>query len=121
MRSLAVLGLLLVTAAPVAAQGEEQLRDAFEGKTVVVKIDMPASSRGVNIRPQERRPMDAQEYARRIKEYGTSLKAGTPVMVTKIRVKKDLIEFQLGGGGYGTFGDDRGDVYVASSGKSTRE
>ena len=34
--------------------------------------------------------------------------SGEEVLVTKIRLKKDLIEFQLGGRGYGTFGDDGG-------------
>ena len=29
-----------------------------------------------------------------------------PVVVSLVKVKKDLIEFQLGGGGFGTFGDD---------------
>jgi hypothetical protein len=27
-------------------------------------------------------------------------------MVTRVKLKHDLIEFQLGGGGFGTFGDD---------------
>ena len=112
---------LLGAARPVFAQGEDQLRDAFEGRMVTVKLDMPATSKGVNIRPQERRALDLHEYADRLKDYGTALRAGTPVMVTKVRVKKDLIEFQLGGGGYGTFGDEQGDVYVSTEGKSTRE
>jgi hypothetical protein len=33
-------------------------------------------------------------------------------MITTVRVKKKNIEFQLGGGGYGVFGDDSGTVYV---------
>jgi hypothetical protein len=43
-------------------------------------------------------------------------------MVTKVRVKKDLIEFQLNGGGYGTLGDDTTThTYIPSSSKSRRE
>lgn len=121
MRALAVLPLLLLLAAPLSAQSEEQLRDAFEGRSVVVKIDMPATARGVDVHPAERRPIDMAQYADRIKDYGTALKAGAQVMVTKVKVKKDLIEFQLGGGGYGTFGDESGDVYVSTPGKSERE
>lgn len=123
MRVIRVVPLLLplLAAGPLCAQGEEQLRDAFEGRMVTVRLDMPATSKGVNIRPQERRPLDAREYADRLKEYGTAVKAGTPIMVTRIRVKKDLIEFQLGGGGYGTFGDESGSVSAPSVGKSTRE
>ena len=42
-------------------------------------------------------------------------------MVTTVRVKKKNIEFQLGGGGYGVFGDDTGSVYVPDESKSRRE
>jgi hypothetical protein len=42
-------------------------------------------------------------------------------MITRIRVKEKLIEFQLGGGGYGTFGDDTGTVTASTVPKSNRE
>jgi hypothetical protein len=43
-------------------------------------------------------------------------------MVTKIKLKDRLIEFQLAGGGYGTAGDDTSaSVYVPSTSKSNRE
>jgi hypothetical protein len=43
-------------------------------------------------------------------------------MITKIKVKDKLIEFQLGGGGYGTFGDETSsDIYVPTVSKSRRE
>ena len=42
-------------------------------------------------------------------------------MITTVRVKKKNIEFQLGGGGYGVFGDDSGSVYVPDENKSRRE
>ncbi|MGH7709927.1 MAG: hypothetical protein ACREOG_01510 [Gemmatimonadaceae bacterium] len=88
------------------AQHEAALRAAFEGKTVTVKIDMPGTSRGVDIYPQNANPLDVRELANRLKEYGTALKPGQTVMVTKVVIKgKSHIEFQLGGGGYGTFGD----------------
>jgi hypothetical protein len=89
-----------------AAQDEATLRAAFEGKSVTVKIDMPGTSRGVDIYPQNATPLDVRELANRLKEYGTALKPGQSVMVTKVVIKgKSHIEFQLGGGGYGTFGD----------------
>ncbi|MFN5581990.1 hypothetical protein [Gemmatimonas sp.] len=45
----------------------------------------------------------------RIKEFGTALDVGQQVMVTKVVVKGDShIEFQLGGGGFGTLSDDAG-------------
>src|SRR5215210_3107327 len=43
-------------------------------------------------------------------------------MITRIKLKDKLIEFQLGGGGYGTAGDDTDtSAYVASVPKSIRE
>ncbi len=87
-------------------QNEAVLRAAFEGKTVTVKIDMPGTSRGVDIYPQNATPLDVRELAKRLKEHGTAVKPGQRIMVTKVLVKgKTHIEFQLGGGGYGTFGD----------------
>ena len=88
------------------AQNEAALRAAFEGKSLTVKVDMPATSKGIDVFPQESMPVNWREMAERMKEFGTALKPGTHVMITKVVVKKDShIEFQLGGGGYGTFGD----------------
>jgi hypothetical protein len=50
------------------------------------------------------------------------VRRGDQVLVTKVKVKKDLIEFQLGGGGYGTFGDDASPhVNVPLAAKTQRE
>lgn len=91
------------------AQDEAALRRAFEGQSVVLKIDMPGTSSGVNVYPERDMPVDFPEVASRLKKFGTAIRTGDAVMVTKIRVKDDLIEFQLGGGGYGTFGDAMGE------------
>ncbi|MGQ0641325.1 MAG: hypothetical protein ACT4P6_11240 [Gemmatimonadaceae bacterium] len=67
---------------------------------------MPGTSRGVDVYPQNATPLDVRELANRLKEYGTALKPGQQAMISKVVVKgKSHIEFQLGGGGYGTFGD----------------
>lgn len=88
------------------AQNEAALRAAFEGKQVTVKVDMPATSKGIDVFPQDQMPVNWREVANRMKEFGTALKPGQQVMITKVVVKKDShIEFQLGGGGWGTFGD----------------
>jgi hypothetical protein len=109
--------------APAFAQaaGEEVLRDRFEGTYVRVKLDLPAHQRGVDVYPQERPSVDYSELGKRIKRYGIGVHRGEEIQVTKVKVKKDLIEFQLGGGGYGTFGDDTGDVSVPSAAKTRRE
>ena len=74
-----------------AAQNEAALRAAFEGKTVAVRIDMPATSQGVSVYPQDAMPVNFREVAQRLKDNGTALKMGAQVMVTKVVVKKDHI------------------------------
>ena len=113
-----VLGL---SAAPVQAQTEWDLKQAFEGKFVIVKMDMPATQRGVDLYPDRQPSVDFREYSARVREFGVALKPGDRIMVTTVRVKKKNIEFQLGGGGYGVFGDDTGYVYVPEESKSRRE
>jgi hypothetical protein len=114
--------LVAVSCAPAYAQSEPELRDFFEGKTVVVKLDMPASQEGIDVFPDARRAIDFALYSNRVKATGVAIRSGESVLVTKIRVKDKLIEFQLAGGGYGTFGDDTSSsVYVPSVTKSKRE
>jgi hypothetical protein len=113
--------LVAAAAVPAAAQSEADLRDFFEGKSVVVKMDMPATQQGIDVFPDARRAIDMGQYSSRIKSYGIALKNGESVMVTRVRLKDKLIEFQLGGGGYGTFGDDTGNVSTTSVSKSQRE
>jgi len=113
---------LVVLASPVVAQSEAALKEYFEGRTVTVKLAMPGTEDGVDIYPIESRPLDYTRYADRLKDYGTAIKAGEEVMVTKIRVKSKLIEFQLGGGGYGTMGDETSsNVSTSSAPKTKRE
>src|SRR6266576_535954 len=118
--------LLLLAAAvapsPARAQSEDQLRTFFEGKTVRLKIEMPGTEDGVDVYPGTAHPIDFPKHATRLKRAGTALRRGDEVLVTKLKVKKDLIEFQLGGGGYGTFGDDASsNVFVPSASKTERE
>jgi hypothetical protein len=113
---------LLALAWCLSAQSPARLSEFFEGKTVVVKMDMPATQEGVDIYPQRPRSLDLDSYSKNIKRYGTALRSGDSVMITKVKVKDRNIEFQLGGGGYGTFFDESSSsAYVAPSGKSNRE
>jgi hypothetical protein len=107
--------LLVALTSPVAAQSEAVLKEYFEGKTVTSKLALPGTEDGVDVYPGTARPLDYPKYADRLKDYGTAIRAGEPVTVTKIKVKAKHIEFQLGGGGYGTFGDE------TSSNVSTQE
>lgn len=107
MRHLIIALVALATVSDSAlAQNEAALRAAFEGKTLTVKIDMPATSKGIDVYPEASMPVNWREMAVRMKDHGTALRSGQSIMITKVVVKKDShIEFQLGGGGYGTFGD----------------
>jgi hypothetical protein len=122
MRTAIVLLALAGSASPVIAQSEDQLRAFFEGKTVRLKLDMPGTSEGVDVHPGTAQPVDFPQHASRLKRFGTAYRRGEEVLVTKVKVKGDHIEFQLGGGGYGTFGDDASPhVAVRTASKSERE
>jgi hypothetical protein len=123
-----VLGVVLALAVMsrgAAAQNEGALRAALEGRTVVARLDMPATSQGVDLYPQDQTPLNVRELADRLKENGTAIRIGQQVMITRVVVKKNShIEFQLGGGGYGTFGDwatNGSNVSTVSAGETRAE
>jgi hypothetical protein len=118
----ALAAALLVAPVVLRAQDEQALRDAFEGRTVTVRIDTPGTDDGVDLHPGTDRPLDFAKLASRLKQNGTAIQAGDRSMVTKVKVKSKLIEFQLGGGGFGTFGDDAStSTSVGATPKSDRE
>jgi hypothetical protein len=104
-RSLILIAGLLAPGA-LHGQSEAALREYFEGRTVQVKLAMPGAEDGVDIYPGTSKPLDYPRHASRLKQYGTAIKPGTEALVTKVKVKSNLIEFQLDGGGYGTMGDE---------------
>ncbi len=103
------------------AQDEAALRRYFEGKQVRVKYDLPATHDGLDVYWRQDPPVNFKAYSQRIKKFGIALRDGDTVRVTTVRVKQKNIEFQLGGGGYGTFGDDTSRVTARSVSKSSRE
>jgi hypothetical protein len=114
--------LLTALTSPLAAQSEAALKEYFEGQTVRSKLALPGTEDGVDVYPGTARPLDYPRYADRLKDHGTAIRPGEPVTVTKIRVKSKHIEFQLGGGGYGTFGDETSsNVSTAAAPKTKRE
>ena len=114
--------ILVALAAPAAAQNEDALRSFFEGKRVAVRIDMPGTSDGVDVKPDAGRALDYRQYGDRLRMYGAALRAGDSAVVTLVKMKKDVIEFQLSGGGFGTFRDDSSSsVSTRTVDKSSRE
>lgn len=113
IRSLVLPLLALAWGAWLAAPCEAQDFRSLEGRTVVVEMDMPGTQLGVDVYPQRDAPLDLKSYQQRLKDYGTALRRGDEVMITKVKVNKDHIEVQLGGGGYGTMGDDTNTTVMA--------
>jgi len=115
-------GVVALSVAPAVAQNEGALRAFFEGKRVTLRIDMPGTSDGVDVQGDAKQAIDYPRYRDNLKRYGIAIHSGESITVTLVKVKKDLIEFQLGGGGYGTFGDDTSTtVYIADAPKTERE
>jgi hypothetical protein len=90
---------------PLSAQAADPLQ-SLVGQEVVLKLDMPGTQQGVDLRFDKDNPMNWKEYANRLKGNGVSIRKGDSARVTSIVVKNDRIEFQLDGGGFGTFLDD---------------
>ena len=86
MKISAVTVAFILTAATAHAQSEAALKAFFEGRSVVVKLDMPATSAGVDVYPEDERPIDYGKYADRLKA-GVALKPGESIMVTRIRMR----------------------------------
>jgi hypothetical protein len=98
-----------------AATDSSSIESFFAGKEVVLKIDMPGSNKGVNLRFNKNPAMNWKEYSQRMKQFGPALRKGDVARVTTIVVKRDMIEFQLDGGGFGTFLDDSNTKVEAKS------
>jgi hypothetical protein len=105
-RVLMAAALFLGLGTPVGAQDESALRSFFEGKRVLVSIDMPGTSDGIDVQADSSQPLDYRQYGQRLKQYGTAIHSRQSATVTLVKIKGDHIEIQLNGGGYGTFGDD---------------
>ena len=100
MRNFLSLVIVIMSAVvSVSAQTEQELKQYFEGKNVSLKIDMPATSDGVNIFPERAQPLNYNEYANRLKRYGASIRRGEEMRITNVKVKDKRIEVQLGGVG----------------------
>jgi hypothetical protein len=108
MRKVLSLVVVIIAAISTSAQSEQNLKQYFEGKTVSLKIDMPATRDAVNVYPERENPLEYSEYASRLKRYGTSVHRGDETTVSKIKVKDKLIEFQLSGAPHGTMGNETG-------------
>ncbi len=112
--------LVVLMAAQAHAQGEVALKNAFMGRQVALRVDMPASHKGVDLHFDREVAFDLKENSDRIREHEAALQQGDVIQVTYIKVKGDLIEFHLGGGGFNWFSDTTTKSATYSS-KTVRE
>lgn len=120
---LAATALCLVAASRLRADdpAETALRRFFEGRKVAVLLDMPATSSGIDVYPEREYPTDFAKMGDRIRSAGVSLREGDRVTITRIKLKDDLIEFQLGGGGFNSLKDGSSTVSTSTIPKSSHE
>jgi hypothetical protein len=98
-----ILGLLVIIfslTGTVSAQSEKDLKQFFEGKTVTLRLDLPATKEGVNIYPERSQAFDYKEYEDRLKQHGAFVRGFEVVTITKLDFKGKYIELQVAG--YGT-------------------
>ena len=72
--SMMILSAGAILPYPAAAQSEAALKNAFEGKRVTLKIEMPATKDGIDIAVGSAAPIDYRAYSSRIKRSGTALR-----------------------------------------------
>lgn len=121
-RPLVVLAAMLVIS-PVswaANPQEDALKRGFEGKWVRVKIDLPATHKGLDLRFDREQPVDVAEHNDRLRDYDVAIEEGSRQRVTRIKLKGDMIEFHLAGGGF-NWGSDTTTRTFTSTSKSSRE
>ena len=94
----ASMSFLLAADAPAERSKRAVLRRFFEGREVVVKMDMPGDKSGVDVHPESSRPVDYPKVGDRLRGFGIALYKGDAVMVTLVKVKSKNIEFHLGVG-----------------------
>jgi len=99
---IAVTGImvLLTTVMPAFGQNEDNLREYFEGRLVVILVDMPADEDGINVQADKGRSIDRRDINEDIQRYGAAFREGDLAKITLIKKKGKHIEFQLNGGGW---------------------
>jgi S1-C subfamily serine protease len=84
---------------PAVAQTEADLRNAFEGKSLAPTRDMPGTKEGVEVNLQRKPAVNMDDWTKDVRKYGVAVAAGRPALVTLIKVKGKVVEFQFEGGG----------------------
>jgi hypothetical protein len=97
---LSALSLVVLLGSGAASGADERaLRSAFEGREVELLIDLPATTKGLDLYPSQRAQYDMGQHQARLMSDGIGVRQGSLATVTLIKVKGKHIEFQLGAGG----------------------
>jgi hypothetical protein len=67
---------VILASVPADAQDATAVQNYFNGRQVALKIDMPGSQKGVDLRFNKGTPMDWKEYGSRIKQFGVAIHQG---------------------------------------------
>jgi hypothetical protein len=98
-------GLILVLSCAAAfaqnarEQAQASLIKAFIQKDVTLKMDMPATDKGVEVLADKQNSTNAGKNLKRLETFGRAIRSGDTAKVTSIRVTKDEICVELDGGG----------------------
>ncbi len=86
----------------------KQLEDLLLNRRLIAKVTFPASARGIDLTLDGN--WDPKDTSRRIKGTGIGIDIDQPGTVNQVKLKEDLLEIQLNGGGFGSFMDHLGDT-----------
>lgn len=79
-----------------------QLRERLVNIWVLVRIDMPASQDGIDVRAWKQPTVDAKETQTRLEKHGVSIGSyGQLSVITEIKIKRKHLEVHLDGDGWG--------------------
>ena len=105
-KTTAVLACLLITVFSAAALAQDsreaaqaKLTQALQGTRVSLKMDMPATQKGVVIAADKTGAIDQEKHQKRLKTYGTAIQNGEATVITGVRISGDEIVVEFAGGG----------------------
>src|SRR5256885_8501557 len=90
-----VFMLLFCASGHLYAQSEDALREYFEGRTVVVKQDLPAGKSGIDVYPDSGSPVNYADYNRRLKQLGVAIRRNEAGSLASVRAREKSIAVQL--------------------------
>lgn len=105
-KHIAVLACLLMAVCSVTALAQDsrdaaqaKLTGALQGTRVSLKMDMPATDKGVVVDAGKAGAVDQEKYQKRLKTYGTAIQTGEATVITGVKLSGGEIVVEFAGGG----------------------